>query len=62
VSPVDIPGVRSLFDDDSGGVPLSMALVIAVSGLATVALVLRGTFGRGPQVSAVHEADYLKFR
>ena len=57
-----IPGAEELFGDGEG-VPLSMALVIAVAGLATVALVLRGTFGRGRMpLPVAEESDTLKFR
>jgi hypothetical protein len=33
--------------DGPGGVPLSMVLVVAAAGFATVLLVLRGALGRG---------------
>jgi len=56
-----IPGAEELFGGGEG-VPLSMALVIAVAGLATVALVLRGTFGRGAPLPGAEESDTLKFR
>ncbi|MEX2267434.1 MAG: hypothetical protein WEA75_01975 [Acidimicrobiia bacterium] len=58
---VNIPGINGLFDDDPGDLPLSMALLIAVAGLATVALVLRGTFGRSPHLPVVDETASLKF-
>ncbi|MEX0664085.1 MAG: hypothetical protein WD598_04855 [Acidimicrobiia bacterium] len=58
---VNIPGINGLFDDDPGDLPLLMALLIAVAGLATVALVLRGTFGRSPHLPVVDETASLKF-
>jgi hypothetical protein len=57
-----IPGAEGLFGDGEG-VPWSMTLVITMAGLATVALVLRGTFGRGrASLPAIEESDTLPFR
>jgi hypothetical protein len=58
----ELPGFDDLLDEGPGGVPLAMALVIAVAGIATIGLVLRGTFGRSPSLPVTDDGESLKFR
>jgi hypothetical protein len=58
----DLPGFDDLLDEGPGGVPFAMALVIAVAGIATIGLVLRGTFGRSPSLPVTDDGESLKFR
>ncbi len=57
-----LPGVGRFFADPTS-IPFSMAVVIGLAGLATMGLVLRGTFGRRrtPMIPT-DEGESLKFR
>jgi len=58
----ELPGLDNLLDEGPGGVPLAVAVAIAAAGLATIVLVLRGTFGRGAPLPVADDGESLKFR